>query len=54
MFCGPQLIHGSYFPTPQDVNYGSASKTAEVDVVLLFRIWEVSSLNLGPETAFIL
>jgi hypothetical protein len=54
MFCGPQLIHGPYFLTPHDVNYGSARKTAEVDVALLFRIWGVSRWNLGPETAFLL
>ena len=54
MFCGPQMIHGSYFPTPHDVNCGSANKTAEVDAALLFRIWEVSSWNLGPETVFLL
>jgi hypothetical protein len=53
MFCGPQLIHGPYFPTAHDVNYASSGKTAEADVAFLFRIWEVPGWNLGPETAFL-
>jgi hypothetical protein len=53
MFCGPQLIHGLYFPTPHDFNYGGAGKTADVDVALLFRLWEVPGWNMEPETAFL-